>query len=449
MAKLFGTDGVRGIANQDLSCELAMKIGMAGAQVLTSEVRHPRILIGRDTRRSGDMLSSAIAAGICAVGGDVVDLGVIPTPAMAYLVRLYAADAAVMVSASHNTMEYNGIKWFNGDGFKLSDTLEEEIEHMIEQGCSFQRPLGEDVGHVITAKRAREEYKEFLKSTATESFEGLTVVLDCANGASSGIASEVFLDLGAKVISRADEPNGSNINDGCGSTHPELLQDLAAAFQAEGGNELPRHKTELVEDKDWVRAWMDDYHPMPFGQRLWVCPSWREPPQPDAVNLLLDPGLAFGTGTHPTTALCLRYLDREVQGNELVVDYGCGRGILGIAALLLGAKHMVGVDIDPQALTATRDNAGRNGIADDRYEIYLPADTPAVQGDITVANILAGPLTELGPHIAGLTRQGGKLALSGLLAEQAEEVSACYSQWFDMAPAQQQDDWVILTGIKR
>ncbi|MEA5058438.1 MAG: phosphoglucosamine mutase [Candidatus Pelethousia sp.] len=235
MAKLFGTDGVRGIANQNLSCELAMKIGMAGAQVLTSEVRHPRILIGRDTRRSGDMLSSAIAAGICAVGGDVVDLGVIPTPAMAYLVRLYAADAAVMVSASHNTMEYNGIKWFNGDGFKLSDTLEEEIEHMIEQGCSFQRPLGEDVGHVITAKRAREEYKEFLKSTATESFEGLTVVLDCANGASSGIASEVLLDLGAKVISRADEPNGSNINDGCGSTHPELLQDLVAESGADVG----------------------------------------------------------------------------------------------------------------------------------------------------------------------------------------------------------------------
>src|SRR5690606_25193738 len=123
----------------------------------------------------------------------------------------------------------------------------------------------------------------------------------------------------------------------------ELLQEINAAFQAEVGNELPRHKTELAEDKDLVRARMADYHPMPHHHRLWVCPSWREPPQPDAVNLLLDPGLAFGTGTHPTTALCLRYLDREVQGNELVVDYGCGSGILGIAALLLGAKHMVGV----------------------------------------------------------------------------------------------------------
>ncbi len=235
MARLFGTDGVRGIANRDLSCELAMQIGMAGAQVLTSEVHHPRILVGRDTRRSGDMLSAAIAAGICAVGGDVIYVGVIPTPALAYLVRLYEADAAVMVSASHNTMEYNGLKWFNGDGFKLSDALEDEIERMIREGASFNRPTGEDVGHAITARRAREEYKEFLKSTATASFEGITVVLDCANGASAGIASEVFSELGARVIPRADEPNGSNINDGCGSTHPELLQELVAESGADVG----------------------------------------------------------------------------------------------------------------------------------------------------------------------------------------------------------------------
>lgn len=227
-----------------------------------------------------------------------------------------------------------------------------------------------------------------------------------------------------------------------------LLQGITAEYQIEGGSELPQYKVEIVEDKDWIRAWMDSYHPMPFGERLWVCPSWREPPQADAVNLMLDPGLAFGTGTHPTTALCLRYLDAEVQGGELIVDYGCGSGILGIAGLLLGAKHMVGVDIDPQALTATKDNAGRNNIGDDQFEIYLPEATPAVQGDITVANILAGPLVALGPHIASLTRSGGKLALSGLLAEQAAEVSACYSQWFDMNPAQQQDDWVILTGVK-
>lgn len=228
-----------------------------------------------------------------------------------------------------------------------------------------------------------------------------------------------------------------------------LMQALAEAYQRITGQPLPSHKTEILEDKDWVRAWMDDYHPMPFGQRLWVCPSWREPPEPNAVNLSLDPGLAFGTGTHPTTALCLRFLDAQVQGGELVVDYGCGSGILGIAALLLGAKEMVGIDIDPQALLATQDNAERNAIDPQRYQVYLPNAAPKVQADITVANILAGPLVALAPEIAAYTKSGGKLALSGLLAEQAEEISACYSQWFELNPPTQQDEWVVITGVKR
>lgn len=223
-----------------------------------------------------------------------------------------------------------------------------------------------------------------------------------------------------------------------------VVASLAQQFQ----QPLPPHKVEIVEDKDWIRAWMDDYHPMPFGQRLWVCPSWREPPEKNAVNLLLDPGLAFGTGTHPTTSLCLKYLDQEVTGDELIVDFGCGSGILGIAALLLGAKEMIGIDIDPQALTATKDNAQRNNIAPNKYQVYLPGKAPKVQADITVANILAGPLVSLAEEIASLTRSGGKLALSGLLAEQAEGVVAHYSQWFKMDAPQQQGDWILLSGIK-
>lgn len=229
----------------------------------------------------------------------------------------------------------------------------------------------------------------------------------------------------------------------------ELLTSLNNYYLAVTSQQLPSHKLEILEDKDWIRAWMEDYKAMPFGERLWVCPSWQEPPKPEAVNLLLDPGLAFGTGTHPTTALCLKYLDKEVSGNELVIDYGCGSGILGIAALLLGADKMIGVDIDPQALTATRDNAGRNKVEESRYDVYLPDATPDVQADLMVANILAGPLQALAPDIARLTRSGGKLALSGLLAEQADEVSQCYSEWFDMNPAQQQGDWVVLSGVKR
>ncbi|MDR0839887.1 MAG: phosphoglucosamine mutase [Christensenellaceae bacterium] len=235
MARLFGTDGVRGVANRDLTCDLAMRIGRAGAHVLTSEVRHPRIVVGRDTRRSGDMLSAALTAGICSVGGDVIDVGILPTPALAYLVRLYGADAAVMVSASHNTMEYNGIKWFNGEGFKLSDALEDEIECLLSEGAQFERPEGAEVGHVITARRAREEYKTFLKATASTRFEGITVALDCANGAASGIAQDVFNELGAQVISCADEPDGSNINEHCGSTHPERLQELVEETGADVG----------------------------------------------------------------------------------------------------------------------------------------------------------------------------------------------------------------------
>ncbi len=235
MARMFGTDGVRGIANGDLTCELAMKIGAAGAYVLTSAVHNPRILLGQDTRRSGDMLSAALAAGICSVGGDVINAGVIPTPAMAYLARLYSADAAVMISASHNTMEYNGIKWFDGNGFKLSDELEDRIEAIVTGGEDLPRPTGRGVGHCVQAQRAVEEYKEFLKSTATARFDGKKIVLDCANGASSGIAADVFRELGATVVSRGDEPDGNNINDECGSTHPERLQELLTEELADAG----------------------------------------------------------------------------------------------------------------------------------------------------------------------------------------------------------------------
>jgi ribosomal protein L11 methyltransferase len=165
------------------------------------------------------------------------------------------------------------------------------------------------------------------------------------------------------------------------------MKQLFAADPNMQGTHFPEHKLELVEDKDWERAWMDNFHPMPFGDRLWVCPSWRDPEDKDAVNLMLDPGLAFGTGTHPTTAHCLRFLDQNVVGNELIIDYGCGSGILGIAALLLGSDRMLGVDNDPQALIATRQNAERNNIAAERYDVVLPENTHKIQADIMVANI--------------------------------------------------------------
>ena len=235
MARLFGTDGIRGVANQDLSGELAYKIGAVGAYVLANEVHSPRILVGMDTRKSGPMLSAALSAGICSVGGEVLDVGVLPTPALAYLVRLYDADAAVMISASHNPMEYNGIKWFDDRGFKLSDELEDKIQAIIESGEELPRPLGRDVGRIIQAVRARKDYSDYLVEQSAGRFEGQRIVLDCANGAAAGIAKDVFERLGAEVISKSSAPDGTNINDHCGATHPERLQQMVVNYGADLG----------------------------------------------------------------------------------------------------------------------------------------------------------------------------------------------------------------------
>ncbi|MBV7317352.1 50S ribosomal protein L11 methyltransferase [Shewanella sp. NIFS-20-20] len=209
------------------------------------------------------------------------------------------------------------------------------------------------------------------------------------------------------------------------------------------------HKVEQIEDKDWVREWMDNFHPIQFGERLWICPSWREVPDENAVNVILDPGLAFGTGTHPTTALCLEWLDSLQLHDKDVIDFGCGSGILAVAALKLGAKEVTGVDIDYQAIDASKANAERNGVAE-QLALYLPEDQPeGLMADVLVANILAGPLRELAPLIAEKVRHGGVLALSGLLREQAEEISQCYSQWFDMDEAVHKEDWTRLTGVRK
>ncbi|MCX9132022.1 50S ribosomal protein L11 methyltransferase [Aeromonas veronii] len=208
------------------------------------------------------------------------------------------------------------------------------------------------------------------------------------------------------------------------------------------------YKVEQLEDKDWVREWMDHFHPMQFGERLWICPSWRDVPNPDAVNVMLDPGLAFGTGTHPTTALCLQWLDGLDLTGKTVVDFGCGSGILGIAALKLGAARVIGIDIDPQAIQASRDNAARNGVAD-QIELYLPADQPQdVEADVVVANILAGPLRELAPLIAGHGKPGSLMALSGVLESQAPELETIYGQWFEMDPTAVKEEWCRLSGRK-
>lgn len=228
MGRLFGTDGVRGIANKELTAELAFRLGQAGALVLTKHSEGaPKILVGKDTRISGDMLEAGLIAGFCSVGAQVVCVGTIPTPAVAHLVRSYKMDAGVVISASHNSMEYNGIKFFNKDGYKLSDEIENEIEEYILDGKALgDLPEGEGVGRVSRLDTGKRDYVDYIKSTVTGDFSNLKIAIDCANGASYECAKLVFKELGADVILINNVPNGININDNCGSTHMEGLSEF-------------------------------------------------------------------------------------------------------------------------------------------------------------------------------------------------------------------------------
>ncbi|MEO5626372.1 MAG: 50S ribosomal protein L11 methyltransferase [Dokdonella sp.] len=205
-----------------------------------------------------------------------------------------------------------------------------------------------------------------------------------------------------------------------------------------------------IEDQDWTRVWMDQFQPMQFGRRLWIYPSNIEPPtdDPDAVTVRLDPGLAFGTGTHPTTALCLQWLDAADFAGKTVVDYGCGSGVLAIAALKLGAARVIGVDNDPQALQASRDNAQRNDVAD-RLDLFAPDDYVATPADLLIANILAGPLAELAPRFAACLKPQAPFALSGILIGQEQELLERYADEFEDLVVATQEDWVRISGRRR
>ena len=207
-------------------------------------------------------------------------------------------------------------------------------------------------------------------------------------------------------------------------------------------------QTEIVEDKDWEREWMDNFQPIQCGPRLWIVPTWLDAPVAEAINLKLDPGLAFGTGTHPTTFLCLKWLDEHIKGGEQVLDYGCGSGILGLAALLLGAQRMEGIDIDPQAMTATQNNAQVNAIASDRYRVTTQPKELQPQYDVVVANILAGTLCDLAADICSRVITGGALVLSGILAHQAEAVIDAFKSNIQFEPTLEKEGWVCLSGYK-
>ncbi len=264
MGRMFGTDGIRGVANVDLTAELAFKVGQCGAYVLTQNIgRRPRVLIGKDTRKSGDMLEAALVAGMCSVGVKVIPLGIIPTPAVAYLTREYKADAGVVISASHNPCEYNGIKFFNGDGYKLSDAVEDEIEAYIRGEKEIgELPTHGAVGYMSANHNAVDDYVEFACSTIDCDLTGIKVAIDCANGASYQTAFKALNKLGASVEAIHNTPDGVNINAMCGSTHMESLQayvtsigaDIGIAFDGDADRMLAVDEKGNLIDGDQIMA---------------------------------------------------------------------------------------------------------------------------------------------------------------------------------------------------
>ena len=275
------------------------------------------------------------------------------------------------------------------------------------------------------------------------------------------VATGVFMDAGALSVTYQDAADEPILEPGLGE-HPVWSATRVVALFPEDGDAgritqrlrealhdagiEPR--IERLEDRDWSSTWRETFHAMRFGAHLWVVPTGEQAPESDAVTIHLDPGLAFGTGTHVTTALCLEWLDAHPPLEREVIDYGCGSGILAIAAGKLGARHVCAVDIDPQALLATRENAGRNGV-DRRVEVLLPEALDARPVDLVIANILANPLIELAESLAGRVTLEGHIVLTGILAEQAADVMAAYRPWFEFREPVEREGWVLLEGVKR
>jgi ribosomal protein L11 methyltransferase len=272
--------------------------------------------------------------------------------------------------------------------------------------------------------------------------------------------SDALLEVGALSVTFEDARAGTAVEapyePGESATWPRVK--LTALWRAQDDPEqrllracetagllVPLHELLSVPDEDWVAKSRAQFAPIRVSARLWVVPSWHVPPEPEAINLVLDPGLAFGTGSHPSTRLCLQWLDRTIGGGETVLDYGCGSGILAIAALKLGARNVVGVDIDPDAVAAARANARRNGVEGQFFDALAPLTFTA---DVVVANILANPLKLLAPLLVSRIRRGGQLALSGILPDQASEIEKCYAPWIEFRPRTESGGWACLSGVR-
>lgn len=277
--------------------------------------------------------------------------------------------------------------------------------------------------------------------------------------------SDWLTDQGAQAITFADALDKAIFEPPPGETPLWDTVILSALFEQNDAVEnilqhakqqfphlIEKCRIKTLADQDWERVWMKDFKAMKFGNKLWICPSWQTPPEPEAINIILDPGLAFGSGTHETTSLCLKWLDSIPLQGKTVIDYGCGSGVLAIASIKLGARSVLATDTDEQALIATRENASRNHLTQNRLKVIkVDANTPAPfpPTAILIANILAEPLRMLAPYLASLTQADGQIGLSGILTTQAAEISTIYSQWFEMSATISDGDWSFISGIKK
>jgi len=288
-------------------------------------------------------------------------------------------------------------------------------------------------------------WQQIICHTTAEHQEAISELMD-----NSGAASVTFQDAADQPVLEplpGETPLWDHlVITGLYPITDDLTQVLLMLEVQRSSWDISGVKLEKLEDRPWVREWMDSFHPMQFGKRLWIYPSWTKPPDDASVKVLLDPGLAFGTGTHPTTALCLEWLDGEDLAGKTVLDYGCGSGILAIAAAKLGATSVMTTDIDPQALEATLENCRRNNISQDQVKTCMPEDLEDRTYDVVIANILAGPLVKLAPTLLGYLKPGGRLALSGILNEQSDMIELAYTEALAENKIQTQEDWIRFSG---
>ncbi|MFC6335198.1 phosphoglucosamine mutase [Paenibacillus septentrionalis] len=427
MGKYFGTDGVRGVANTELTPELAYKIGRCGGYVLTRTAAKPKIVIGRDTRISGQMLEAALTSGLLSIGADVIRVGVVSTPAVAFLTKELKADAGVMISASHNPVQDNGIKFFAGDGFKLSDETELEIEALIDAEVDeLPRPIGGDVGSRVDAREFAQKYVEYLKTTVASTFEGLKIVLDCAHGSAYELAPQIFKELGADIITVGAEPDGKNINDGVGSTHPEYLREQVLAHGADLGLSFDGDADRLIAIDELGEEVDGDFILCIIGDRMKREGKLKH----DTVVTTVMANIGFFKGAEQIglktaqTAVGDRYVMEEMRrggynlggeqsGHVIFLDYiTTGDGIL-TALQLVDTVKLSGKKLSelktlmrkfPQKLVNVR-----------------VADKSLYQGNEAIQQAVAEVEAELGDNGRVLVRPSGTESLIRVMAEGPEK----------------------------